>query len=226
MPRPGGRKADTFTAWGGISIKVRIKVRGSMYKNQDDDLFQLFDTGEMEHVCDLVFNCHDPAPNGYRATLSESMEKFLLAPTEKFINRLYESGRGSNAVEFDASVGFRDCIENVMKLLSLSSEDGEMPAEVAQEMARDLRLAWLEFIAMSAAHRMYSDLPKQLEEAKKRSVRNRLAAGMLRKEVTKADLEKSKNEFIYHNGSKRGWIKAAEYEFGISGKTIKKRMRE
>jgi hypothetical protein len=197
-----------------------------MYKDQDNDLFQLFDTGEMDHIYDLVFNCHDPAPKEYRSNLSESLGKFLLAPTEKFISRIYESGRGSNAAEFDASIGFRDCIENVMKLLSLSNEDGEMPAGVAHELAHDLRLAWLEFIARSAAHRMYSDLPRQLEEAKKRSARNRVAAGMLRKEVTKADLEKYKNEFIYQNGSERGWIKAAEYELGITRKTIKKRMGE
>lgn len=197
-----------------------------MYKSQDGDLFQLFDTGEMEHVYDLVFNCHDPAPKDHRSGLSQSMGKFLLTPVEKFICRLYESGRGSNAVEFDASVRFRDCIENVMKLLALDNEDGQMAPEIAHEIARDLRMSWLEFIAMSAAHRMYSDLPNQLEEARKRSARNRLAAGMRRKVVTKADLEKFRDKFIYENGAERGWIKAAEYAFGITAKTINKRMRE
>ena len=44
-----------------------------------------------------------------------------------------------------------------------------MPPEVSHEIAGDLRAAWIEFIAFSAAHRMYSDLPKQLKSEKRKA---------------------------------------------------------
>jgi hypothetical protein len=197
-----------------------------MYKDSDDDLFLLFDTAELDHVCYLLSNCHDPAPKEYRSNLSQSLGELLLAPVEKFISRLYESGRGSNASEFDATIRFRDCIENVSRRLALRKEDGEMPPAVAQEIARDLQIAWLEFIARSAAHRMYSDLPEQLKKAKKTSVRNKMAASIPRKEVTKEELEKFRENFNYRYGTYHGWLTAAEHSFEITRKTIKKRMGE
>jgi hypothetical protein len=206
--------------------KVRVKVGVSMYKDKDDDLFQLFDTAEMDHVYDMVADCHDPAPKEHRSTLGDSLSKFLLSPLEKFICRLYESGRGSNASEFDACVSFRDCIENVMKILSLSNDEGGMPPEVSREIAQDLRAAWMEFIARSAAHRMYHDLPNALENARKRSIRNRFSAVIPRKNVAKADLEKYREDFCYQNGTYRGWLTAAAQHFGITMKTINKRIRE
>ena len=197
-----------------------------MYKNEDEDLFQLFDIGEMNHICDLVFNCHDPAPKEYRATLANSLSEFLLSPVEKYISRLFESGRGTNASEFDASIGFRECIEIVMRRLSLRGDEGEMPSAVSHEIAGSLRSAWVEFIAISAAHRMCSDMPTELRNARKRSMRNRLSAVVPRKNITKADLEKYKEDFCYQNATYRGWITAAEQHFGITRKTINKRIRE
>jgi hypothetical protein len=197
-----------------------------MYKDEDGDLFQLFDIGDMNHIYDLIFNCHDPVPKGHRTILAQSLTEVLLPPTEKFISRLYESGRGSNASEFDAAVGFRDCIEIVIRLILLRANEGEMPSAVAHEIAQSLRSAWLEFIAMGAAYRMCFDLPNELKIAKKRSIRNRVAAGMQRKPVTKAALERYREEFNYQNGTYRGWKIAAAQHFGITPKTINKRMGE
>jgi len=197
-----------------------------MYKDEDGDLFQLFDIGEMNHIYDLILNCHDPAPKGHRAILAEVLAEFLLPTAEQFVTRLYESSRGSNATEFDAAVGFKDCIEIVIRLISLRGDDGEMPSAVSHEIAQSLRSAWIEFIAMGAAYRMCSDLPKELKIAKKRSIRNRVAAAIQRKSVTKADLERYGEAFNYKNGTYRGWKIAAEQHFSITTKTISKRMKE
>jgi hypothetical protein len=208
------------------SQKGTLKGGVTMYKDEDGDLFQLFDIGEMNHIYDLVFNCHDPVPKGHRTILAEALSEFLLPPVEKFISRLYESGRGTNASEFDAAAGFQECIEIVIRLILLRSSEGEMPSAVSHEIAQSLRSTWIEFIAMGAAYRICFDLPKELKIAKKRSIRNRVAAAMQRKSVTKTELERYREEFNYQNGTYRGWKIAAEQHFGITAKTINKRMKE
>lgn len=44
--------------------------------------------------------------------------------------------------------------------------------------------------------------------------------------VTRAILETFREEFIYRAGSERGWIKAACLQFGVTGNTIRARMKE
>jgi hypothetical protein len=44
--------------------------------------------------------------------------------------------------------------------------------------------------------------------------------------ITKQELERFRDRFIYEKGMERGWIKAACLEFGIDRKTLAKRMEE
>lgn len=149
-----------------------MKKAVATYKLGDDQLFQLFDIGEMEHVCDLVRESYDPAPKGHRNGLAQSLTKHLLAPVENMIHRLHETGRGTSASEFDAADELRSCTENVAKLLAMS-DDGTEPAEFskgeAKELADDLCKAWTKFIAYGSAFRMYHDMPREMDTNKRKT---------------------------------------------------------
>lgn len=153
-----------------------MKKAVATYKLGDDQLFQLFDIGEMEHVCDLVRESYDPAPKGHRNGLAQSLTRLLLRPVESFIYRLHETGRGASASEFDAADELRTCVENVAKLLAMS-DDGtgfaSCTKDEAGELAGDLGSAWTKFIAYAGAHRMYADLPREMETNHRKTERMR-----------------------------------------------------
>jgi hypothetical protein len=159
------------------------------YKPGDDHPVQLFDTGEMEHVCDLVRDSYDPAPEGHRSGLAQSLTRLLLRPVESFIDRLHETGRGASAAEFDAADELRTCVENVAKLLTMSDDGTEFASctkDEAGKLADDLRAAWTRFIAYAGAYRMYSDLPREWERT----------AGMRASRATAADHARGDHERI------------------------------
>lgn len=154
-----------------------MKKPAPTYKLGDEQLFQLFDTGEMEHVCDLVRESYDPAPEGHRSGLAQSLTRLLLRPVESFIYRLHDTGRGASASEFDAADELRACVENVAKLLTMSDDGTEFASctkDEAGELADDLGSAWTRFIAYAGAYRMYADLPRELEanERKTKAMRD------------------------------------------------------
>lgn len=139
-----------------------MKKPAPTYKPGDDKLFPLFDTFQMERVCELVEDSYDPAPEGHRGRLSQSLTRLLIQPIESFIERLYETGRGVNASEFEAADELRACAENVAESLA-TSDDGTCAKHEAGELADDLHRAWIKFIAYASAHRMYADLPREME---------------------------------------------------------------
>jgi hypothetical protein len=117
----------------------------------------LFDPGERESALAALAQAGDPVPVGWRAGLADALEGRLLPHVEAFIGKLYESGRGRAAAEFDAADRLRECAGNVARILRLA-DDGALDAAAVAELADDLAAAWAEFAAEAAAHRMYADL--------------------------------------------------------------------
>ena len=211
-----------------------MKKSAATYKIGDDELFQLFDIGEMEHVCDLVKDSYDPAPKGHRNGLAQSLTKHLLAPVENMIHRLHETGRGTSASEFDAADDLRSCTENVAKLLAMS-DDGTCSKDEAKELADDLCNAWTKFIAYAGAFRMYHDMPRDLEDTAARAAEaiRQQEANMLRT----APMRDKRDALAYaaqvDHGlvisryaelvatKARGKRKTVAAEFGMSENTIK-----
>ncbi|MCX7144018.1 MAG: hypothetical protein NT123_23840 [Proteobacteria bacterium] len=197
------------------------KAASAMYKLGDEMLFRLFDIFEMDHVCDLVRQTNDPAPISYRSGLSESLRDLLLAPIDCFIDRLHESGRGFNALEYPATDSFRTTVENLIQNLALS-EGNSMDSHVASELADGLRLSWIEFIAYAAACSMYDELPKTLE--RKQRWQERIAAGAkaggkaTRKKYERPDLD-DLIRACFARGD-RPPVKAWAGEYGVSRQTI------
>ena len=134
-----------------------------MYRCGDEPLFRLMDVTEMGHVCELVRQSDDPVALGYRRSLADSLRETLLPPIEHFIDRLHETGRGFDALEYPAAVAFRSAVEGVAQNLALS-EGGSLDHDVSNELAGELRAAWVEFIAFAAACFMYDTLPQRLEK--------------------------------------------------------------
>lgn len=212
------------------------KNTSKTYHADDDEFFTLFYTGERDHICDLIKESFDPVSNGYRASLAESLNRLLLQPVKRLILRLHETGRGTNAVEFEPADKFRESIEYVSQALAMSDDGTNCPPYTkadTEELSDILCDSWTKFIADAGAHRMYHDLPRELAKEKATSKTNSENSGKLRKkEVTKDALEAFQTKFIedYYrdNGkrSNRGWKKAACIEFNVTTKTLNDRMRE
>jgi hypothetical protein len=130
-----------------------------LYKPDDDPLFRLFDSGEMEHVYGLLVGLADPVPRAEREAMAAALRKLLGKPIAVLLNRIGESGRGAQAAEWDALERFALAVEVTAKRLGLSEP---LDSAEAGELALDLRAAWLEFIAYAGAHRMYADMPREL----------------------------------------------------------------
>jgi hypothetical protein len=200
---------------------VKTKRHDGMYKDSDEMLFRLFDTGEMEHVCDLVRHLNDPVLNGERTGLSKSLRNNLLAPLNYFIGRLHESGRGINASEYPAADEFRSAVENVAGLLALS-EGRSMDVHGASELADDLESSWTRFIAHAAAFRMYDDLPRDLTKQRRRRERN-VENSKLGGNATKKKYAKPRLDALIRGCLARGErmpVKAWASEFDKSRQTI------
>lgn len=197
-----------------------MKKAVATYKLGDDQLFQLFDIGEMEHVCDLVRKSYDPAPKGHRIGLAQSLTRLLLRPVENMIQRLHETGRGVNASEFDAADELRTCTENVSKLLAMS-DGATCSKDEARELAGDLCNAWTKFIAYGSAFRMYHDMPREVDTNKRKTAamrdkRDALAYG------ARVDHNLVINRYAELVAAKvRGKRKTVAAEFGMSENTVK-----
>jgi hypothetical protein len=117
----------------------------------------LFDPGERESALTQLVQAGDPVPARWREGLATAFERQLLPHIESFIRKLYESGRGQSASEFESANDFRECVCNVVRTLRLS-DGSSLDQAAAKELTDDLDQAWNRFAAIAAAHRMYSDL--------------------------------------------------------------------
>lgn len=137
------------------------------YKAGDGDLFQLFDTGELDHVCGkfgVLVELADPAPNSEREAMADALRSLLGRPIEALQARIIESGRGVNAVEWEALERFAFAVEATAMQLPGPLRDDE-----ARELAGNLRTAWVEAVFYASACRMYADLPRELEANKRKT---------------------------------------------------------
>ncbi len=142
----------------------------ALYRTDDDALFLLFDTGEMEHVCALLA-CGERIQN--------AMLQLIAAPLRELIRRIYESGRGDSASELDAVNRFLSCTEITASILTLS-EGQELESGEAKKLSDNLQRAWEGFIAHAAAPRMYHDLPRALvKQAKTSEKQSKRAKGAI-----------------------------------------------
>lgn len=148
------------------------------YQAGDDKLLLLYDPGELDHVCGksgLLIELADPAPNSEREAMAEALRNLLGMPIERLQARIVESGRGTNATEWDALERFALAVESTAVQLP-----GPLDKDGALALSTNLRAAWLEFIAYGSAYRMYYDLPREFEVNKRktatmRDVRNAMA---------------------------------------------------
>ncbi len=123
----------------------------------------LFDTGEMQHVHYLITSGERP-----------SLLQLVAEPLRESIRRIFESGRGTSASEYDAVNSFLSCAETTAKILAM--REGMPFCKVsAMELADTLQDRWKDFIVHAGAYRMYHDLPMELVKAKVKSDKGREA---------------------------------------------------
>lgn len=84
-----------------------------------------------------------------------------------------------------------------------------------------LETLWKEFQRLVGCGALYDADLRRTRTSKQQSERARAPR---KKQVTKAALEIFFKNFLYRNGTERGWKKAACIEFGIDYKTLRKRI--
>lgn len=136
---------------------TRAKAPGRISAADAPMVAALFDPGSRESAIAALRQLDDPVHPGARAAFSHTLERHLCTHLHAFIERLYASGRGSSAMEFDAADSLLRCAENTITALSVSGDAPMGSAEVT-EIADDLERAWVQFVADASAHRMYDDL--------------------------------------------------------------------
>lgn len=192
----------------------------------DDEVIGLFDTHYMHKVCDCVGDSAPPVPNGTKIALAQNLLSRVHAPMDRFIQHLFATGRGVNAVEFDAADRLRTCAENCAKILELAEGSDLFDRQAASELAEDLRTAWTEFIAHGAAYRMYDDLPREhKQKAARRRVNIANAQKPRKNSPTREVIEQYRNAFLAKHGTLRGWQTAASIDLDADAKTIRNRLR-
>lgn len=145
---------------------VRKKVAPT-YKAGDGDLLQLFDTGELDHVCGkfgVLVELADPAPNSEREAMADALRNLLGRPIKALQDRIIESGRGDGAVEWEALERFALAVE-----VTATQLPGPLRDDEASTLASNLRAAWVEAGFYASAYRMYHDLPRELDVNKRKT---------------------------------------------------------
>lgn len=188
-------------------------------RSNEFGLFDLFDTGERDHVCELIKNCYSPCPKNHRAGLATSLTTILLPVVELYIDRHYENEQTPKGFV----VSFKSSIEYVSQSLSMFDGDS-LDAYQTAELANILNVRWTTFIAEASAYRIYHDLRLAIET-------NKHNAGKPRTSITRTTLEAHKLDWKVKqvrdgNNSMRGWKKAACEKFLIDVKTLNKIMTD
>lgn len=192
-----------------------------MFTLQDNDIFLLFDTGEVDHVCNLIADTQNVTPKNHKACLAHSLNELAIIPIGDYVSKLYEiDATGS----IESALKLKEKLEVIARLLELTN-DCEVFHD-ASFLAKSLKGVWLEFIAYNSAYRIYHDMPKSLKKAKERSVKQSKNASKDRKnKPTKEELIDLKEKWIFDKSYERGWIKEAVNCFGISRSTVSEIMK-
>jgi len=141
------------------------KATLAFYRHGDAPLFALFDVGQMGYVCDLVRDNEYTAPCAHGISLATTLREQILEPADSFIRRLYETGRGTSALQYQPAEAFCKALENVVAYW----EEGNPDPRAAGGLANALRSSWVEFIAFGATCSMTEDLPRELKKRRIRS---------------------------------------------------------
>jgi hypothetical protein len=206
----------------------KAQASPAIYRLGDEGLFGLFHPGLVEKVCDLVRNNFDEVAARHGAALAQDLRKQLLVHVETFIDRLFESERGSNAEEYPAADGFREQIDKV----AAWCEGGKMDEHLANRLAGELGLSWTKFIAHAAAYLMYDDLPRNLERAEaKRQTNAKFGSAGGKKRAKKYAKKKNYKALDtvldgYLARGEKPIVKALVCDYKLSDPTIRDRMEE
>lgn len=122
----------------------------------------LFDTAEMEHVCELVGEDLRGIEVGAPSTLVAGLQRLLIERLDLFIADHETGARRAGYVHVRAARQLRETAESVCDALSATM----VAPGAIQDLPARLRAAWLEFIAMYSAPRVYHDKPKQVLQAR------------------------------------------------------------
>jgi hypothetical protein len=122
---------------------------------------ELFDPGNRDHVCEIIFEETRALAVGAKLTLSpDTVRRYLLSPLEAYITEHYKPGNFIQS-NIEAANELYDLVHDLVYMLN----DGYI--ELGYE--NKLRDAWIKFVAAGADHLIYHDLPQQIAVKKKRT---------------------------------------------------------
>ena len=131
----------------------------------------LFDPNYMDHCCEVIGAAIADVARGDKSLMHVPLRRHLVAELDSYEVEHWKPG------------SLQQHIEAARKLRELTTDLAErfedrwpFDDDDAKHWADRLRLAWLEFIACGAGHRMYSDLPTELAAKQAAARRNRVAA--------------------------------------------------
>lgn len=116
---------------------------------------ELFDTAEMDHVCEAVRVNVVNVSLGEPSNMHIPLRRWLLAPIRAYLSDHWEAGKYH--IHVKAAERFNDAVETLAERFEDRYPFG---ADEGETWATHLRFAWLEFIAYGAGHRMYHDIPR------------------------------------------------------------------
>jgi hypothetical protein len=158
----------------------------------------------------------DPAPNSEREAMSDALRSLLGRPIEALQARIIESGRGVNAVEWEALERFALAVEVTAMQLP-----GPLSDDEARALASNLRTAWVEAGFYASAYRMYHDLPRELDVNKRKTESMREERDALAY-ASRVDHDHIRERYAELKAAKaRGIGKTLATEFSIAEGTIR-----
>jgi hypothetical protein len=125
---------------------------------------ELFDPGNRDHVCEIIFEETRALAVGAKLTLSpDTVRRYLLSPLEAYITEHYKPGNFIQS-NIEAANELYDIVHNLVYMLN----DGYI--ELGYE--NKIREAWIKFVAAGSAYRIYHDLPKEMQKEEYRIKRS------------------------------------------------------
>ena len=112
--------------------------------------FELFDTAEMDHVCEAARVSVLNVAHGEPSAMHVPLRRWLLDPLDAYLQEHWRPG--VNYIHVQAAERMRDAVE---RLADRFADRWPFDGDDAQREAAALRFAWLEFIAYGAAHHVY-----------------------------------------------------------------------
>lgn len=194
--------------------------------------FELFDTGEMDTVCEMVRSDIQAATLGAAPALHYSLRGILLDRLSRYMADHYRASPDARAqalnngalTQADQSESYRaaERLHAVVERLADDFEDRyPFDAGAADARAFVLRFAWLEFIAYGSAYLVYWEKLKAWNQRTRVSKKPRgRAKGVTAEDLAKQILAAGKAGLTDH------WADVIAAEYGISKRTVYQRQDE